>query len=148
MENTLIDTIAERPQTTLDITRGVIRLFQNHGLACLAEFKLPNGGRADVAGLDKKGRIVFAEVKSCEADFAVDQKWDGYLEYCDAFYFAVTETFPRDLLPEDEGLIIADGFGGAIVRDAEERALNAARRKALTLKFARQAARQSTSTRL
>lgn len=148
MENNLTAQNIERPQTTLDVTRGVVRLFQNHGLSCLAEFKLPNGGRADVAGLDKKGRLVIAEIKSCQADYAVDQKWDDYLEYCDAFYFAVTESFPRNLLPENEGLIIADGFGGAIIREADERPLNAARRKALTLRFARQAAQRAVSALL
>ena len=129
-----------RPDVTLALTRGVDRLFRDLGLAPLTEFRLANGRRADLAGLDRGGRLIIAEVKSCEADFTADGKWTDYLDFCDAFYFAVSETFPRALLPSGEGLIIADGFGGAIVRDAVERPLVAARRKAVTLRFARQAA--------
>ncbi|MEK7266936.1 MAG: MmcB family DNA repair protein, partial [Pseudomonadota bacterium] len=51
--------------------------------------------------------------------------------------------FPRALLPLAEGLIVADAFGGAIVRPSIERAMAAARRKAITLRFARQAAARS-----
>ena len=131
---------AGRPETTLAITRGVTRLFLDLGLAPLMEFRLPNGRRADVAGLDPKGRLVFAEVKSCREDFEADMKWTDYLDYCDAFYFAVTSEFPRELLPSAEGLILADGFGGAVVRTAVDRPMVAARRKAITLRFARQAA--------
>ena len=99
-----------------------------------------SGRRADVAGLDRKGRLVFAEVKSCQADFDADNKWTDYLDFCDAFYFAVARDFPLDLLPSAEGLILADAYGGAVVRESQERPLVAARRKSITLRFARQAA--------
>ena len=129
-----------RPDVTLALTRGVLRLFADLGLAPLAEFRLPNGRRADVAGIDRKGRLVFAEVKSCQADFDADNKWTDYLDFCDAFYFAVARDFPLDLLPSAEGLILADAYGGAVVRESQERPLVAARRKSITLRFARQAA--------
>lgn len=129
-----------RPDVTLALTRGVSRLFRDLGLAPMAEFRLPNGRRADMAGLCPKGRLIIAEIKSCEADFTADGKWEDYLDFCDEFYFAVNADFPRELLPADEGLIIADGFGGAIIRPSVERAMAAARRKAITLRFARQAA--------
>lgn len=129
-----------RPEMTLALMRGAARLFADMGLAPLAEFRLPNGRRADLAGLDLKGRLVIAEVKSCQADFDADAKWMEYLGFCDEFYFAVASDFPQDLLPPSEGLIIADAFGGAILRYAQERPLAAARRKAITLRFARQAA--------
>lgn len=129
-----------RPEVTASITRGVARHFTSLGLAPLAEFKLANGRRVDVAGLDRSGRLVFAEIKSCQADFDADSKWSDYLGFCDAFYFAVAADFPRTLLPACEGLIIADAYGAAVVRDAQERPLAAARRKATTLRFARQAA--------
>jgi hypothetical protein len=99
-----------------------------------------NGRRADVVGIDRAGRLAIAEIKSCQADFDADGKWSDYLPFCDLFYFAVADDFPRAILPEGEGLIIADGFGGAVVRDSVERPLAAARRKAVTLRFARQAA--------
>ena len=47
------------------------------------------------------------------------------------------------LLPEDEGLIFADAYGATISRASQDRPLAAARRKAGTLRFARQAAMRS-----
>jgi len=132
-----------RPGVTLDVTRGAVRLMLDMGLSPILEFKLPNGRRADVAALDRKGGLVIIEVKSCQADFDVDAKWGEYLEFCDSFYFAVSEQFPMAVLPESEGLIIADGYGGAVIRPPEVRKLATARRKALTLRFARQAAVRS-----
>jgi hypothetical protein len=132
-----------RPDVTAVLTRGVSRLFGDLGFAPLAEFRLPNGRRADIAGLCAKGRLIIAEIKSCQADFDVDQKWAEYLPFCDEFYFAVSSDFPMDILPADEGLIIADGFGGAIIRPSSALAMAAARRKAITLRFARQAAARS-----
>lgn len=129
-----------RPQVTAAITRGVSRHLSARGLAPLSEFTLPNGRRADIAALDAKGRLTIVEVKSCDADFASDAKWTDYLGFCDAFYFAVDEHFPRDLLPDGEGLMIADPFDAMIIREAIARPLAPARRKALTLRFARQAA--------
>ena len=135
--------LAARPDVTLALTKGVMRLFSDMGLTPLAEFKLANGRRADVAALDRRGKITIAEVKSCRADFETDQKWPEYLDFCDRFYFAVDPGFPIDMLPRSEGLIVADGYGAMISRTADERALVAARRKAVTLRFARQAARRA-----
>ena len=129
-----------RPATTLALTRGVVRLFVDMGLSPLAEFTLANGRRADIAAIDRKGRIAIAEVKSCRADFEGDAKWPDYLEFCDRFYFAVDPVFPQAILPSSEGLIVADAFGAMIAREAAPRAMAPARRKAVTLRFARQAA--------
>lgn len=129
-----------RPEVTARLTRGVARLLIDMGCAVLAEMRLSNGRRADLVGICPKGTFTVVEIKSCRADFETDSKWQDYLDWGDRFYFAVTEEFPLELLPEEEGLIIADGFGGAIVRESQERKLNAARRKAVTLRFARQAA--------
>ncbi|MBD0425430.1 MmcB family DNA repair protein [Aquisalinus flavus] len=131
---------AARPDTTMAITRGAARLLTDMGFALVPELTLPNGRRADLAGLSRKGRIVIVEVKSCREDFAADAKWPSYLEFCDQFYFATGTNFPASVLPAGEGRIIADAYGGAIVTDAAERSLSGARRKALTLRFARQAA--------
>lgn len=112
----------------------------DHGLAPILEVTLANGRRADIMALGPHGEIWIVETKSCLADYAVDMKWPDYLEYCDRFLFAVTEDFPRDLIPEEAGLIVADGFGGAILRQSPLRPLAPARRKAVTLLFARLAA--------
>jgi hypothetical protein len=129
-----------RPETTVGVTRGALRLFEALGYATLLEVSLPNGRRADLMGLGPKGEIVIAEVKSSLEDYRVDQKWPEYGPYCDAFYFAVPPEFPRDILPEEPGLIAADAFGGAVLRPAPVTALAPARRKSLTLAFARLAA--------
>jgi hypothetical protein len=104
------------------------------------EVPLANGRRADVMGLTANGEIWIVETKSCLQDFAVDGKWPDYIDYCDRFFFGVTEEFPRELIPEEVGLIVADGFGGAILRDCTPRPLAGARRKAVMLLFARLAA--------
>jgi len=145
MENTAAAPLTgplARPDQTAILTRGVMRLFLELGLSPLAEFKLANGRRADVAGIDRAGKITIAEVKSCRADFECDQKWPDYLEFCDRYFFAVEPGFPVEILPEDEGLILADAFGAAIKRPSIDRSMVAARRKAVTLRFARQAARR------
>ncbi|MGZ6016266.1 MAG: DNA repair putative endonuclease MmcB [Phenylobacterium sp.] len=129
-----------RPQTTSAVTRGAARLLMDHGYAPLLEVGLPNGRRADIMALSPKGRIAICEVKSGLEDYRSDRKWGEYLPFCDAFFFAVAPEFPREILPEGPGLIIADGFGGAVVIEAPEVPLAPARRKALTLAFARLAA--------
>jgi hypothetical protein len=133
-----------RPETTQAVTRGAGRLLAALGYAPLAEVVLPNGRRADLMALGPKGELVIAEVKSSREDYLTDLKWGEYLPYCDAFYFAVAPEFPRDLLPEEPGLIVADGFGGAVLRDAPLSPLVAARRTALPLAFGRLAASRAT----
>lgn len=131
-----------------DIVRGVQRMMGQLGFATLTEMTLASGRRADVLGLSSKGDIVIVEVKSCLNDFNTDQKWPEYAEFCDRFFFAVDTDFPHDRLPEDEGYIVADQFGGAIVREAREDRVSAARRKAVTLGFARLSAARLLRTTL
>lgn len=132
-----LELVFSRPETTLSVTRGAARLLANMGYAPLLEVCLPNGRRADVMALGKKGDIIIVEVKSGIDDYRVDQKWPEYAPFCDAFYFAVAPEFPQEVLAEEPGLIVADGFGGAVLRDAPATPLAPARRKALTLAFAR-----------
>ena len=129
-----------RPETTGQVTRGAGRLLQALGYAPLTEVCLPNGRRADLMALGPRGEFVIVEVKSGLEDFRSDRKWGDYLDFCDAFYFAVAPEFPRDILPEGPGLMVADGFGGAVLLQAPENRLAPPRRKALTLAFARLAA--------
>ena len=132
-----IDLVFSRPGTTLSVTRGVARLMVDMGFAPLLEVGLPNGRRADVMAIGPRGDIVICEVKSGIEDYRVDRKWGEYGPFCDAFYFAVAPEFPSDILPDHPGLIVADGFGGAVVRDAPSSPLAPARRTALTIAFAR-----------
>lgn len=119
------------------ICRGVVRLLAAHGIAAYTEVTLANGRRADVMGLARDGDIAIIEIKSSLDDFRADQKWHEYREFSDRLYFAVAPDFPREVLPEETGLIIADRYGGEILRPAPVHKLPAARRKALTLQVAR-----------
>ena len=143
METLTIVTLS-RPETTGLVTRGAARLMIDLGYAPLLEVGLPNGRRADVMALGPKGEIAICEVKSGLEDFRTDLKWPEYLPFCDLFFFAVAPEFPQAILPEGPGLIVADGFGGAVLVEAPETPLAPARRKALTLSFARLAAWRAT----
>jgi hypothetical protein len=118
-----VDTIIlsfSRPETTDAVTRGAGRLMSSLGLAPLLEVGLPNGRRADIMALGPRGEIAIVEVKSGLLDYRTDRKWGEYLPYCDAYYFAVAPEFPREILPPEPGLIVADAFGGAVLREAPQ----------------------------
>lgn len=119
------------------ICRGVVRLLAAHGIAAYTEVTVASGRRADVMGLSRDGEISIIEIKSSLDDFRTDQKWPEYRDFSDRLFFAVAPDFPRAVLPEDAGLIIADRYAGEIVRPAPVHKLPAARRKALTLQLAR-----------
>jgi hypothetical protein len=127
-------------QIASGVQRGVRRLFAQLGHVTIPEFTLSSGRRADVIALSADGLLTIVEIKSCIADFRADRKWPDYAEFCDRFYFAVPETMAIEILPEDRGLIVADSFGAAILREAAPHPLAGARRKAMTLRFARAAA--------
>ena len=123
-----------------EIIRGTPRLLLELELASLPEFTLATGRRVDVMAIGRDGRLVAVEVKSCRIDFLTDRKWRDYLDYADEFYFAVAPDFPVELLPEEEGLIVADRFAATLVRPARTRTVPAARRRSLLLRFGRTAA--------
>ena len=127
-------------QAAADICRGLARLLRAHGMATLAEVSLANGRRADLVAIANSGEIWIAEIKSSIDDFRADAKWPEYREFCDRLFFAVAPAFPREVLPADTGLIIADRYGGEVVREAPEHRLAGARRKAMTLRLVHTAA--------
>lgn len=123
------------------LARGVCRYLQQaHFFACVEEFVPCRGLRVDVMAMGPKGEIWVVECKSSRADFQSDRKWQGYVEWCDRFFWAVDGDFPTELLPPDTGLIIADAYDAEILRMGPEAKLPGARRKAMTQKFARHAA--------
>lgn len=129
------------------LARGVCRLLASHGFATVEEFVPDRGLRMDVMALGPKGELWVVECKSSRADFQSDSKWQGYLEWADRYFWAVDSEFPTDLLPSESGLIIADGYGGEILRMPEATKLAAARRSKLTRKFAFHAARRLQALR-
>jgi len=122
------------------LARGVCRHLLTHDFATLEEFTPERGRRVDLMALGPAGEIWVVECKSSRADFTSDGKWEGYLDWCDRYFWAVDEAFPTDLLPDGTGLIIADAYDAEIIRFGPETKLAAARRKVLTRKFARAAA--------
>ena len=122
------------------LARGVCRHLSSHDFVTVEELTPTSGLRVDVMALGPKGEVWVIECKSSRADFQSDNKWQGYLEWCDRFFWAVDEDFPTDLLPDDTGLIIADAYDAEILRMAPEEKIAPARRKVMVQKFARHAA--------
>ncbi|WP_338466931.1 MmcB family DNA repair protein [Novosphingobium sp. ZN18A2] len=134
--------------TAQDVARGISRLFARNDIWCIGEMPLRSGRRADLMGIDAKGRLVIVEIKVAKADLLGDAKWPDYLDHCDRFFWGLaphldracmeTETFRPDMC----GLIVADGYDAEIVRPAPTLPLAAARRKAETERLARAALRR------
>jgi hypothetical protein len=143
----MIEQSLSAPQMTTHVVRGAARLLMRHDCLTVTEVSLGNGRRADLMGLCPRGLVTIVEVKVSRADLMGDAKWTEYLDYCDRFFWAVPETLARlldraDKLPDRAGLIVADYYDAAIVREPVIVPLAAARRKAETLRFARRAARR------
>lgn len=139
---------ADEPAVARDVARGVTRLFYRQDLYALCEVPLPNGRRADMMAICGRGLLTIVEIKVSKADLLGDRKWPDYLDYCDRFFWAVPAAFDLALLDGDaqgpalSGLIVADRYDAAVVREAPWCKLAPARRKAETLRFARRAARR------
>ena len=129
-------------ERALAIARGTLRMLRGLDYAGLQEFALADGRRADIFAVGGKGEIWIIEIKSSVADFMADGKWQDYLAFSDRFSFAVGPDFPQELIPAEVGLIVADKYGAAIVREAADAPLAGARRKAVMLSFARVAAQR------
>ena len=89
--------------------------------ASLEEFVPTRGLRVDLMAIGPKSEIWIIECKSGRADFMADKKWQGYLDYCDSFFWAVDMRFPTNILPDKGGLIVADAFDAEILRIPEEK---------------------------
>ena len=139
---------ADAPIAAQDVARGVTRLFFTQDLFAICEVPLRNGRRADMMAIDASGTITIVEIKVSRSDLVGDRKWLDYLDFCDRFFWAVPAGF--DLGPFEQecfqpglcGLIVADRYDAAVVREPLLRKLPAARRKVETLRFARRAARR------
>jgi hypothetical protein len=135
---TLDDRLPPMPGQRL--ARGVARALLQFDFVSVEELVPTPGLRVDLMALGPKGEIWVIECKSSRADYMADQKWQGYLPWCDRFFWAVDANFPTDLLPAGSGLILADAYDAEIMRMGPETPLAAARRKVMVQKFARHAA--------
>lgn len=121
------------------LARGVCRHLSELGHVPMTEFVPARGLRVDVIALGPQGQIWIVECKSGIADYRSDQKWHQYLDWCDQYFWAISPDFPRDILPADSGIFLADAYGAELLRQGPERRLAPARRRSLTQAFARQA---------
>ena len=141
------DCFVDGPPIAAEVARGVTRLFCRHDLFAMCEVPLPNGRRADLMAIGPKGELTIVEIKVSKADLLGDQKWTDYLDYCDRFFWAVPQSLAHLLeaerfMPGNAGLLVADRYDAAVIREPSTRPLAPARRKAETLRFARRAARR------
>lgn len=136
------DPLADGRQSerALRVWRGAARLLRQLDFACLPEVTLASSRRADLLALGPRHQLWIVEVKSSLADLRTDSKWPDYRQHCDRLYFATLPDVPLEAFPEEAGLILSDGFGAEILREAPEHKLSAATRKAVTLRFGRHAA--------
>ena len=138
----------ESPLVAADVARGVTRMLLRHDCVAIGEVPLDGGRRADLMALDARGNLVIVEIKVSRADLLGDAKWNDYLAHCDRFFWAVPQGFdlrPFDqpaFLPERAGLIVADRYDAAVVREAATVPLASATCKKCTLAFARRSARR------
>ncbi len=123
-----------------ELQRGVCRAFRALGLSVVTELAAGQWaprrrGRAVAGGrrADRRDQILPARLPD-------RRKWQDYLAFCDRLYFAVSADFPREVIPHEAGLILADRYGAELVREGLMERLTAARRKAMMLCFARAAA--------
>ena len=137
-------------ETAADVARGIQRLFARNDVWLMPEIPLRNGRRADLMGLDPKGRVIIVEIKVQRGDLLGDGKWPDYLDFCDRFYWGVPPQLDRTPLegdgyrPDCCGIVVADGYDGEIVRPAPLHPLAAARRKVEVERLARAAMRRMT----
>lgn len=135
-------------ETATMVARGITRLFARNDIWCVAEMPLRNGRRADLMGVDTKGRVIIVEIKVQRGDLLGDGKWPDYLDHCDKFYWGVPPGLDRGPLeaenyrPDCCGIIVADGYDGEILRPAPLHPLAPARRKVEIERLARCAMRR------
>lgn len=118
-----------------EVARGVGRRLSRLGYGTLTEFRVGKGRRVDVIGMDRKSHFIIVEIKTSVADFRGDMKWTDYLPWCDEYYFAVPPDFPKEILPEDHGVMVADAWDATILRPSPEAPMNGTRRRSQAVKF-------------
>jgi hypothetical protein len=134
----VVETLPVMPGQRL--ARGVCRALRALDFVVVEELAPAPGLRVDVMALGPKGEVWVIECKSGRADYVTDRKWQGYLEWCDRFFWAVDADFPTEVLPEGTGLIIADAYDAEILAMGPVTPLPPARRRVMVQKFARHAA--------
>ena len=124
------------------IQRGVGRFLRSNRMAMVTELPPASGRRADIVAVGGAGEIWIVEIKSSVEDFRADLKWPDYRMHCDRLFFATHADVPKEIFPENSGLILADSYGAEVNRPAPEHRLAGATRKAMLLRFGHAAAQR------
>jgi NAD(P)-dependent dehydrogenase (short-subunit alcohol dehydrogenase family) len=124
---------ARRPPVryALFVARGTRRMLRRLNFSTITELPLLSGRRADIVALAMDGTIFIVEIKSSIEDFRADIKWRDYRTHCDRLFFAIPETVPSEIMPEEAGLILADAYGAVILRESPEHRMAAAARRSI-----------------
>ena len=124
-----------------DICRGVARLLRAHGMAPVSRGVAGQRAAGRRRGrcrkrrnLDRGDQVLASRIS------APTRSGPSTASFATACSSPWRRRFPREILPADTGLIIADRYGGEIVRAAPEHKLAGARRKAMTLRLVHTAA--------
>ena len=130
---------ADAPPIAAEVARGVTRLFCRQDLFAVCEMPLPNGRRADLMAIDGKGgltigrsvvEVVGDNRAAVPSGASTGEQWNARILEAERY------------LPREAGLIVADRYDAAVIREAAHRPMPPARRKAELLRFARRAARR------
>ena len=129
-------------EMALAVARGTRRLLRRLNYSTITELPLLSGRRADIVALGADATMIIVEIKSSAADFRSDTKWQEYRAHCDRFYFAIPDSVPVEIMPQDAGLILADAYAADILRQAPEHRMAPATRRAGLMRFAHAAAQR------
>jgi hypothetical protein len=91
------------PRPGAMLARGVCRHLLSHDFVTVEEMTPAPGLRVDVMALGPKGELWVVECKSSRADFQADRKWQGYLDFCDRFFWAVDAASRPNSFPTTRG---------------------------------------------
>lgn len=137
-----MSTQLSRKEIADGLKKAAIGYWVKLGYGCNLELGLSPWGKhkADLVAINRHGKIVVAEIKSCHSDFSTDSKWTSYLQFCDKFYLVFTEKHWEQRkyeLPDRVGVMVLGKLGKLVcVKRAKEVRISGKQRKDLVLRIA------------
>lgn len=93
-------------------------LLSSRGLMVRREYKLPDGGRLDLAGLSPEDKPVGVEVKRSLRDWHRDIKWPRYLPFVRELWVAFPENIVPTVLDQRVGILAWNDYSLLLIRQA------------------------------
>ena len=122
------------------ILRNTMRFLSNKGYKMITEFALPNKKRVDLIGINREKKVIIIEVKSNFMSIKKDKKWENYLNYCNLFYFALSEVPEKFKFKKKIGFIKSTRLETKIVKDCEYIKMKKLKKNKIIFNFAASAA--------